>query len=199
MNAEAILLKIEEDALQTAAKISGDAKAKAEELRAASREKIEGMHRAMLAQAEKDCAELEERMLRMADLEIRKSLLAQKRALIDSAFSGAASMLAAAPDGDKRAFFLSQITHYAEGNEVLAIGERDAAWFDGAFLADANAALAAAGKPAELTLATERCKGCTGIMLAAGGAEIRCTFDALLDEARAAMEQQVAVALFGDA
>ena len=81
MNADAILIKIEEDARQTAERMLSDAHAKVNALKAASREKIEEMHAAMLQKATADAAELEQRMLRMASLDERKALLVQKRDL----------------------------------------------------------------------------------------------------------------------
>jgi len=197
MNAQAILEKIQEDAKTAAGRTLDDAQKMAEELKAASREKIEGMHRAMLSQAERDAAALEQRTLRMAELDARKELLGKKRALIDEAFALAGEKLAAASAGEKRAFFLKEIARCAAGNETLTVGAQSAEWFDDGFLADANAALEKAGKPGRLTLAEERRADCAGVILAANGAEVRCTFDALLEEARAGMEQDVAAELFG--
>ncbi len=195
MNAQAILDKIGLDAQETAQRIAEEAKARCDQLKAASRTKIEAQHAAMLAQAQRDSDELAQRMTRMAELDDRKALLEKKRALIDAAFARAAEMLAATPVAEKRAFFLKQIVRFATGGEALAVSE-NAAWFDAAFLADANRALAEAGKPAGLTLAEDRPSGSEGITLRAGGAEVRCTVAVMLDEARAAMEQQVAAELF---
>ena len=196
MNAEAILIKIGEDARATAAKLQSDAQAKAEEMKATSRAKIEGMHQAMLAQAEKDGAELEQRMLRMAELDDRKALLTQKRTLIDEAFAQASAKLVAASATDKRAFFLTQIVRYADGSETLAIGQTAADWASGNFLAEANEALKLAGKSGNLTLDIATQPEGVGFLLVSHGAEIRCTFDALLDEVRTVLEQTVATELF---
>ena len=198
MNAQAILNQIEADARETAQKTLTDAQTKAEEMKAASREKIEGMHKALLSQAQTEGDAQEQRMLRMAELEERKELLAKKRALMDEAFEMAGKKLSAAGNPDKRAFFLRQLLTFATGGETLAIGSENAGWFDDHFLPDANAALLKAGKTAGLTLATEKCSGCEGFLLIAGGAEIRCTFHALLEEACANMEQAVAADLFGE-
>lgn len=198
MNAQAILAKIEEDAKAGAEKTLDDARAKAEALKAASREKLEGMHATMLSQAERDSAAMEQRMQRMAELDDRKELLAKKRTLMDEAFTLAGKKLVAAPAGGKRAFFLKQIEQCASGGETLIIGAEGAEWFDDGFAADANAALKKAGKKADLTLAQEKRAGCTGVILAAKGAEVRCTFDALLEEARNGLEQPVAEILFGE-
>jgi V/A-type H+/Na+-transporting ATPase subunit E len=198
MNAEAILEKIEQDSLATASQTLDDAHKKVESLKAESREKIGEMHRSMLAQAERDGDALAQRMRRMAELNDRKELLGKKRALIDEAFALAAQKLADAPAGEKRAFFTHQIVRYATGNETLVIGANRADWFDSAFLAEVNAALQKAGKPGVLTLAPERREGCVGVMIVQSGAEIRCTFEALLEEMRAELEQNTAATLFGD-
>ncbi len=198
MNAQAILVKIEEDARESAVQTLAEAGKKADALKAASREKLEGMHRTMLAQAERDAEALEQRALRMAELDDRKELLGKKRALIDETFLAAGQLMVSAPAAKKRAFFLAQIALAAAGRETLVVGADSADWFDDGFLADANAALQKAGKPGELTLAAQRRAGCAGVILEANGAENRCTFDALLEEARAGLEQTVAAELFSE-
>ena len=196
MNAQAILSKIEEDANLTADKLLSDAQVKSAELKTASREKIEAMHKAMLAQAERDSKELEQRMIRMHELDERKALLGKKRELIDEAFALAKDQLAKSPAAQRRAFFLKQAVACANGNETLIPGADASDWFDDAFVADANAALVAAGKPGELALGDKRRAGCTGVILATRGSEIRCTFDANMEEARAELEHQVGEILF---
>jgi len=199
MNAQAILVKIEEDAKASAAQTLSEAQKKADALKAASRARIEEMHKTMLSRAEKDSEALEQRTLRMAELDDRKELLAKKRALLDEAFALAKEKLQAASAEEKRAFFLAKTVRCAAGDETLIIGEIAAEWFDDGFLTDVNAALAKAGKSGKLTLADKRRAGCDGVILAAHGAEICCTFDALLEEARTGMEQQIAAELFGEA
>ncbi len=199
MNAQAIVSKIEQDARDTAGQLRADAQAKAEALKAASREKINAMHQTMLSQAGKDSESLEQRLLRMAELDDRKDLLGMKRALIDEAFAMAGEKLKNAPAEKKRSFFLQTVVDYANGNETLIIGAKDTDWFDEGFVSDANAALSKAGKKAALTLAPEQRADSAGVILVSGGAEIKCTFAALLDEVRVGMEQQVAETLFGKA
>ena len=195
MNAQAILDKIGQDAGDAALRIADDAQVKIAQMRAASGAKIEAQHAALLSRAQRESDELEQRMLRMAELDSRKALLAKKRALMDEAFTRAGAKLAKAPVEEKRAFFLRMVARNAAGTEAL-LASANAPWFDDAFLAEANAALAKAGKPADLTLATERARGGEGVTLRLNGAETRLTLDVLLDESRAAMEQQVAAVLF---
>ena len=199
MNAQAILIKIEEDAKETAGRIKADATARAEERKAASREKIEGMYQAMLAQAAREGDELEQRMLRMAELDARKALLQKKRALMDEAFERAAALLAELPNPEKRAYFQKQIVRCATGSETLRVGDRQAGWYDDAFIAEVNRALEGAGKPGKLVASGTPYPGCTGVVLLTGGAEVHCTMEAALEEARVYMEQQVAAELFTQA
>ncbi len=195
MNAQAILDQIAADAQASAERIKTEAAARADELRTLSRVKIEGLHTALVLKAREDGDALGERMVRMAGLEARKELLAQKRALLDESFARARASLSAKPVAQKRAFFLRQIARCAYGDETLAVSE-SADWLDERFVSDANAELVAVGKPGNLTLAADRLTGSEGILLRRNGTEVCCTFDAMLEEARAAMEQQVAATLF---
>jgi len=198
MNAEAILVKIEEDAKLSAERILSDAQARAEAMKHASRKKIEDMHKATVSKAAEDSAELEQRMLRMAGLDERKLLLARKRDLIEEAFTIAREQVGGAPAAQKRQFFLAQLLKNAAGNETVVVGETRADWFDSSFIEDANRALATAGKNGGLTLAQERAAGCEGVVLKARGAETHCTFEAILTELRPQLELSVAAMLFDE-
>lgn len=196
MNAQPILEQIREDAQLAAEKIVADAQKKAAELKDASREKIEGMHAAMVSQAEKESSQLEERMLRMAELDERKELLQKKRDLMDEAFQLAKEKLKAMPADQKRAFFFGRATDAAQGGETLVIGSESGEWFDTAFVEDVSRALEKLGKAGGLTLGTEGRTGVTGVILVKGGAETHCTFETLLEAQRAQLETKVAETLF---
>ena len=198
MNAEAILTKIEEDAREAAAKLQSDAETKAAEMKAASREKVETMQRTMLSQAEKDSAEQQERLWRMASLDERKNFLARKRQLIEETFGLARQKLAAASAEKRREFFRQQILACANGTEHLVVGAEHDDWFDDRFVSEVNQALSAAGKRGELIAEQERRPDCTGAILCTPGTEIDCTFEALLGDARGELEQKVAAILFGE-
>ncbi|MFH1880716.1 MAG: V-type ATP synthase subunit E family protein [Bacillota bacterium] len=196
MDAKAILVKIEQDAREAAQRIHSDAEEKAKAMKLEAQANVEMLLSTMLAQAEQECQHMEERMHRMAELDNRKALLAMKREVIDEAFQMAKEKLLNTKPAERRAFYLKQTVKCARGEETLIVGADDAGWFDDGFLGDANRALQAAGKPARLQLKAERRKGCAGIVLSFKGAEVRITFESLLDEARADMEQLAAQALF---
>lgn len=198
MDAQAILTKIEQDAKESAQRIQAEAEEKAKTMKLQADMNIESLQKAMLAQADTECAQMEERMQRMADLDSRKEMLSQKRKVIDEAFQLAKEKLVKTSAKDRRAFYLKQVVACASGTETLLVGANDADWFDDGFLADANQALEKAGKNAKLQAAKAHREGCAGVVLAQNGAEIRITFDSLLEEARTELEQAAAQTLFTD-
>lgn len=198
MEAQAILTKIEQDAKTAAQKVQTDAETKARTMKLDAQANREMMEKTMLAQAEQECVQMEERMQRMADLDNRKDMLARKRQVIDDVFEKAREKLAKTTSADRRAFYLRQIVKYAGGEETLIAGADGADWFDDGFAADVNKALKAAGKADKIKLHKEHRVHCAGVVLSFKGAEIHITFDSLLDEARAELEQATAQALFTD-
>ncbi len=196
MDAQAILTKIEQDANDAAKRIQSDAEEKAKVMKLEADAKVETLEKTMLAQAEQEGVQMEERMRRMADLDGRKQMLRQKREVIDEAFLMAKEKLYQTKPAEQRAFYLRQVAKCADGDETLIVGADGADWFDDGFTADADKALEKAGKPSKLHLQAKQRKDCTGVVLAKNGAEIRIAFDTLLDEARADMEQLAAQTLF---
>ncbi len=196
MNAQTILEKIGSDGRQAAAALLKEAREKAEALRASSEAKIVKMREETLAGAKAEAAALEVRMQRMADLEDRKQLLAQKRGLMDEAFAMALEKLKQLTPKQMEDFFLSQLLLSAKGTETLLAGALCDGWYAPAFADRANAALKAAGKPGMLKTAPGRREGATGVILMDEGMEINCTLEALLSSKRLEMEAQVASILY---
>lgn len=195
MDAKAIIDQIGEDAKSAAADLLNEARKKADALRAACRQRLDARAEEIDRRIVQDAKEQEARLVRMAELEEKKQFLTAKRAVLDRAFEQAVAVLRALPDGEARAFFLRRLTALAEGDETLLPGRDGPQLFDGAFLAEANAALMQAGKKGQLTLSGERTAG-SGFVLRKGGAEINCTFEALVDAMRLESETDAAQILF---
>lgn len=196
MDAQAILTKIEQDAKDAARKVLADAEEKAGTMKRDAQAKLAALEKAMLAQAEQESVQLEERMQRMTDLDDRKTLLALKREVIGEAFRAAKDKLVQTSPAQRRSFYLRETVKCAAGEETLIAGADGADWFDGEFLPDANKALLKAGKPGNLKLSDERRPAVAGVILSRNGAEIHITFDSMMDEARAELEQLAARELF---
>ncbi len=196
MEVKGILNKIESDAREAAAAQLADAEKRAAAISAQNEEQTQRQRAAMEERLKNECVEMEARMLRMAELEDKKSQLQVKRQVMDVAFDRAVAELYALPRAQKRSFFLAQLLSVAQGNEDVLIGEKSAEWFDTSFLDEANAALRREGKTASLSQGVS-ITGC-GFELRRGGEALNCTFEALVNGNRISMESDVAKALFPD-
>ena len=194
MDVQGILRKIESDAKAAASQTLMEAQKKADLIRAQADAQAQAQREAMDRRVQAEKAEMESRMLRMAELEDKKAQLAVKREVMDGAFALAVWKLRELPDEQKRAFFRSQLLSAAQGDETVLIGEENSAWFTDAFLREVNAALAEAGKPGNLTRGGG-VDGC-GFELRRGGEAQKCTFEALVEGSRMALEGDVARVLF---
>ena len=117
MDVKGILDKIEADAREAAAQTLEQAQARIDALRAAN---DAAQHQQLAAMEEKikaDAAEMEGRMIRMAELEDKKARLAAKREVMDDTFRLAQDKLCTLPDAKKRAFFMAQLLSAADGGE----------------------------------------------------------------------------------
>ncbi|HIS01849.1 MAG TPA: hypothetical protein IAA74_09660 [Candidatus Excrementavichristensenella intestinipullorum] len=195
MNAEAITSKILEDARAQAAAALGEAQRKADDLRRRDEAAIEEKRQQSEAQADRQAAEMRDRMLRMAELDQKKALLSVKRQVIDLAFADALERMAAMGAEQKREYIEKLLLASAQGGEELIPSAEDKALFDPAFMARLNAQLQKAGKAAVTLSSQDRPLG-GGFVLKQGGLEINCAFSAVLSQARSALEAEVAAVLF---
>ncbi|MBQ7521098.1 MAG: hypothetical protein IJU12_12335 [Clostridia bacterium] len=186
--------KIESEAREAASQALIDAQKRAEGIRTQGEAQLQAQRDAMDKRIQAEKAEMEGRMLRMAELENKKAQLAVKRQVMDEAFALAVQQLNQLPDDQKRAFFKEQLLSAAQGDETVCVGDQGSAWFTDAFLREVNDALAKAGKPGQLTRG-ESVTGC-GFELRRGGEAQKCTFEALVEGSRMALEGDVARELF---
>lgn len=195
MNAQAITDKILEDARAQAASTLSEAQQKAESLRRQSEAAVEQKRQESEKQADRQAADLRDRMLRMAELDQKKALLAVKRQVIDQAFDEALKRMAAMGAAQKKDYIEKLLVESAQGGEDLIPSSEDKALFDGAFMDRLNGRLKQAGK-APVTLKDEDRPLGGGFVLKQGGLEVNCAFRAVLKEARPALEAEVAGVLF---
>lgn len=196
MNADAILKRIEQDARQSAEETICDARKRAQALDAARREKLSQENEAATAQAYKDAQALDDRMQRMAELDARKALLAEKRKVLDEAFALALEKMRKMPAAKAKEFALRTLMECAQGDETV-VADKDSAWLDEAFIAEANRALSAAGREGKLKLSDEKKALGGGFLLTHDGMEVNCSFPAVLSAQRLEMEADAASVLFG--
>ena len=113
MNAQAILDKILQDAKESASATLRDADDRAKEMEAAADKRIAAARAKTEAQARQDAEAATARMQRMAELDERKLLLADKRRMMDRAFELALAKMKAMPAKQARAFLLDALTELA--------------------------------------------------------------------------------------
>ncbi len=196
MNIDAILQRIQDDAAQFVTQALSAAREKAAQTKTQAETELAREKETVLNQAKAEAGELHDRMMRMAALESRKETLTIKRELIDQAFAQALGTMRAMKPDQARRFHIALLLEAARGEEQLIIDEKDATLFDADFLAQANAALAKAGKPGKLTLSSDHRAMQGGFVLWQSGMEINCSYESVLRTRRAGLEAEVAAALF---
>lgn len=195
MNADAILKRIEQDARQAAEATMNDARKRAETVAASWQEKLSKEDAEAMERARKDALALDDRMQRMAELDARKALLADKRTVLDEAFALALEKMQAMPANKARAFALKMLLASARGDETV-VADSQCMWLDASFIDEANRALKAAGREGRLTLSAEKKQLGGGFLLARDGMEVNCSFPAALEAQRPELEAEVASMLF---
>ncbi|MDD2648155.1 MAG: V-type ATP synthase subunit E [Eubacteriales bacterium] len=197
MNVDAIVDKILSDARQSAQDALKAAEEKADAIKERSAEAVRLSTEKAREQTDAEISEAKRLMRRMAELDLRKEELRQKRVVIDEAFAKALKMMDAMPAETAREYMLKLCVESARGCESV-ISDKSNELINQAFVDDANAALKAAGKPATLTLGEKRLGVGCGFLLGMDGMEINCTFASILNSARPSLEGDVARALFDD-
>ena len=196
MNADAITSKILEDARQSASQTLKEADERAQKLREDNDLRAEETRNAAMEQARKDCAELRDRMLRMAELDQRKELLAMKRTVIEAVFDQALTGMRAMSAEKARAFMEKTLVSLAEGDEGVIVSKGDEKVFDESFVAGVNELLKKAGKSGNLALTGETREVGGGLLLRRGGMEVNLTYPSVLSELKPELEAEVAAILF---
>lgn len=195
MTVEPIVSRILADARAQAEQLVESAKENAQQRSRLQQAELEQAHAKALEKAREEALLQRERMIRMALLEERKRDLAMKREVIQAAFEHALEQLQNLPVEQAQAF-IQHILMQARGDEQVVIAPSSEAVFTQAFLQQLNAALKKAGKPGTLTLSDQRREIGAGCILISGGVESNCTFAALLNQQRTALEGAVAAAVF---
>lgn len=196
MDATPILTKLKEDAAKQASDIINAAKQRTDEIKQQTNKRISLMHEKNRARFDNEAAAMQDRMLRMGELESKKDLLSSKRELVSDAFDRAIGLLYALPDKEKKEFFLKQILSLAAGDEALVPADRSRQLFDEHFILEINEALKNSGKNGLIRLSHDNSVFGTGFILQKNGIEINCTFEALVNSKRLELEGKVAKILF---
>lgn len=189
---QAIIDRIIADAKQQADSIQETARRQIAENERKADERIAAQKTEITHAAKSECEEEERRSRAIADLESRKNALKKKREAIGEAFSRARQKILALQDEAYAEFLFALLKQSgAEGGEIRP-ASKDSRFFTDAFMERARKEISSS-----LTLGDSIDSLETGFVLVSGKAQINCSVDFVLKQAREEMEGDVARILFG--
>lgn len=179
------------------------ARAQAQEIEARYTSQAEAQAEAIRRKGEQDAALRQERLVDVAKLEARKSLLAAKQDMVGQAFDLALKKLLELPDQEYIALLAKlAVAASRTGREQVIFSQKDRSRYGKQAVTMANDMLAkkagprAAESAGMLTLAEESRPMAGGLILRDGRVETNCSFEVLIHLQRDALSAEVARALF---
>lgn len=179
------------------------ARAQAKEIGDRYESQAEAQAEAIRRKGEQDAALRRERLVDVARLEARKTLLAAKQDLVGQAFDLALKKLLELPDQEYIALLAKlAVAASRTGREQVIFSQKDRSRYGKQAVTMANDMLAkkagprAAESAGMLTLAEESRPMAGGLILRDGRVETNCSFEVLIHLQRDALSAEVARALF---
>ena len=179
------------------------ARAQAQEIEARYTSQAEAQAEAIRRKGEQDAALRQERLVDVAKLEARKTLLSAKQDMVGQAFDLALKKLLELPDQEYIALLAKlAVAASRTGREQVIFSQKDRSRYGKQAVTMANEMLAkkagprAAESAGMLTLAGEARPMAGGLILRDGRVETNCSFEVLIHLQRDALSAEVARALF---
>jgi V/A-type H+-transporting ATPase subunit E len=199
MSLEAIVNRILRDARQRAAQIEEESRAEIRSIQSQCKETVSTLQEASRKRAEKLAGEQRERMVSMAQLDMRKEVLALKQDIIEMAFEKAISQLL---EGDEENYsdLLKTLVLNAdpEGDEELILNQKDRERMHDGFIRVLNQTLVKGGKKGKLKLSPESRPIKGGVILRRDRKEFNCSVESIIYAKRDELDVTVARILFPD-
>lgn len=195
---EKIKAKILEDAQNEADTIINSAKQEAERILAEAHKAAERESRDVLAKADAEAGEARRKIMAMAELDMRKGLLAVKQEMVDAAFDAALRHLKSLEDEEFEKVIGAMLEKaVVTGAEEIIVSPEDSRRFTPEFLEKVNQQLTRRrGEKAMLKLSGETRNISGGFILKGEGLEINNSFDAIIRMERDEIESEIARILF---
>lgn len=179
------------------------ARAQAQEIQDRYASQAQTQAEAIRRKGEQDAALRQERLVDVAKLEARKTILAAKQELVGQAFDLALKKLLELPDQEYIALLAKlAVSASRTGREQVILSQKDRSRYGKQAVTMANDILAkkagprAAQTDGMLTLAEESRPMAGGLILRDGKVETNCSFEVLIHLQRDALSAEVARALF---
>ena len=151
----------------------------------------------LVSAGKQEADQLAERMVSTATMEGKKQILTFKQEMVEQTFQAVTDRLANLPEDEYVAFLASLVCRAVRtGNEQLIFSPKDRGQFGKKATMAANEALAKAGKPANLTMSEATRNMLGGVIVTDGKIDMNCSIEALIEEARGPLTNQVATILF---
>jgi len=199
MSLEAIVDKILKDAREKASHIDREKKAQIQSIQSECEETVRALREASSKRAERLAEDQKKRLISMAELDIRKDVLALKQEMIGTAFEKSISQLL---EGDKERYsaLLKKLILNAdlEGDEELILNQSDRKRIGNDLIREINETLLKAKRKGELWLSPEVRQIRGGVILRRGRKEVNCSIESIIYSKRDALEATVARILFPD-
>lgn len=179
------------------------ARAQAREIEARYESQAQTQAEAIRRKGEQDAALRQERLVDVARLEARKTILAAKQDMVGQAFDLALKKLLELPDQEYIALLAKlAVAASRTGREQVIFSQKDRSRYGKQAVTMANDMLAKKAGPradenaGRLTLAEESRPMAGGLILRDGRVETNCSFEVLIHLQRDALSAEVARALF---
>ncbi len=193
---EKILEDIRAQAEESAQGILNEANEKASAILEKAKAETEAECAQIRAAGEKAVADRKERAASAAALSVRQAILSRKQEIMKKAFDSALEKAASMPEGEYFSALMrlaAQAAHDQEGE--IAFSEKDLSRLPGSFEKELNEKLT--GKAA-LRVAKKPVRIPDGFTLRYGGIEENCSFEAMLNEKKEELQDEIRKILFPD-
>lgn len=198
MALEDILRRIEADSKHSCEQIIEEARRRAESIKKEAQDRANALKEEILKQGKAKAQERKDRILTIAALERRKSLLEAKQEGIRTAFLRALGSFVEMPVEEYKTLIKDMLLEAASGTEQVIVSPRDHELLDEAFFGEVNEALQKMGKPGQLSLSPETRPMNGGVILASEQVEKNLSFDMTLLLIQDDLEPEVARILYSD-
>jgi V/A-type H+-transporting ATPase subunit E len=195
--AEKLVDRILKEGRQRADEITSNGQKKADEIIENAKQEAQKKVEAIEQKAREDAQEIKRRVRAVAEMEMRKDILAVKQQLMDQVFDQAMEQLKNLSTEEYQNMLLNLFIKTVDtGQEQVIIASGDHERVNQQFIDRVNQTLKEQSKTGNLTLSGESRDIKGGFILKSGGVEINNSFEAILRMEREDLEPKVAEILF---
>jgi len=199
MSIESLVDKILDDTRKTAAEIERKVLEEVKDREETAEKEIQRITESAREKAERSMTERKQRMLSMADLEERKTVLTVKQELIEEAFGRAIDKVLSLDPEAYGAFVINLILQADPvGDEEVVFNQKDRDRLGDGWVKRLNRQLIENKKRGEMRIAGETRSIRGGAILKRGRKEVNCSIESVILSKRNQMEAKIASVLFAD-